>query len=53
MPYKIVHKFIDGIQNYGVMNLMTKRIHGWTTKDKANAQLRLLYAIDNGFIPNK
>jgi hypothetical protein len=53
MPYKIVHKLVDGEMKYAVKNVDTKKTHGWTTKDKAEAQMRLLYGIEGGMIPKK
>lgn len=50
MPYKIVHSMRDGYVKYAVKNKDTGKTHGWTTKEKAKAQLRLLQAIEHGYI---
>jgi hypothetical protein len=57
MPYKIVHGVKNGIVRYAVKNTSTGKssmsrhrprksldaeTHGWTTKDKAEAQMRIL-----------
>lgn len=52
MPYKIVHHAVNGVVEYAVKNMDTGKTHGWTTKQKAEAQMRLLRAIDHGFIPS-
>jgi hypothetical protein len=49
MPYKL--KKIGG--KYEVMNLDSGKKHGKTSKKKAESQLRLLRAIDHGFVPKK
>ena len=41
MPYKLVSK--NG--KYAVKTITTGKLHGWTTKQKAEAQLRLLQSI--------
>jgi hypothetical protein len=41
MPYKLVSK--NGM--YAVKTITTGKLHGWTTKQKAEAQLRLLQSI--------
>lgn len=53
MPYKIVSKVIGGELMYAVKNTQTGKTHGWTTKTKAEAQMRLLYGIEGGMIPKK
>jgi hypothetical protein len=51
MPYVLV-KTGDG--RYGVRNAVTGVVHSYhTTLAKAKAQIRLLLAIDHGFIPSK
>jgi len=49
MPLKIVRKGNE----YAVKNVMSGKTHGYTTKTKAEAQMRLLQAIDHGFVPRK
>jgi hypothetical protein len=49
MPYKL--KKIGG--KYEVMNLDSGKKHGKTSKKKAESQLRLLRAIEHGFVPKK
>ena len=46
MPYSIVSAVKDGKVVYAVKNTKTGKLHGYTTKDKAHAQMRLLYMID-------
>jgi hypothetical protein len=47
MPNKIVY---EGNGRYRVVNTMTKQVHSYgTTKEKAEAQLRLLNAIEHGY----
>ena len=53
MPYKIVSKVIGGKVMYAVKNKETKKTYGWTTHDKAESQMRLLYGIEGGMIPKK
>jgi hypothetical protein len=50
MPYAIM-KETGG--KYQVMNVDSGRKHGKTTKKKAEAQMRLLRALEHGFIPRK
>ena len=50
MPYKI----IKGNQGYIVKNTETGRVHAkHSTKSNAEAQVRLLYAIERGMVPRK
>jgi hypothetical protein len=42
MPYCIVSKAIDGRIMYAVKNKMTGKTHGYTTEEKAKAQMRIL-----------
>ena len=49
MPYKL--KEIGG--KYEVMNVDSGRTHGKTSKKKAQAQMRLLQAIEHGYIPKR
>jgi hypothetical protein len=42
MPYKIVHGVKNGIVRYAVKTIASGKTHGWTTKEKAEAQLRLI-----------
>lgn len=49
MPYKL-HE-IGG--KYEVMNIDSGRKHGKTSKKKAEAQMRLLRAIEHGYIPKR
>lgn len=50
MPY-VVRK-VRGKDCYTVKNRITGRVHSkCTTRDKAHKQMRLLQAIDHGFIP--
>ncbi len=49
MPYKL--KEIGG--EYEVMNVQSRKTHGKTSKKKAQAQMRLLQAIEHGFKPMK
>ena len=51
MPLKIVHRVSDGKVEYAVKNTQTGKTHGWTTKTKAEAQMRLLYGIEGGMVP--
>lgn len=44
MPYKIVEK--DG--KFAVKTITTGRLHGWTTKLRAEAQKRLLEKLTKG-----
>ena len=53
MPLKIVSKVENGVHKYAVKNLRTGKTHGWTTLIKAEAQMRLLNAIEHGFIPSR
>ena len=53
MPYKIVSKVIGGEVKYAVKNTQTGKTHGYTTKTKAEAQMRLLYGVEHGMIPRK
>ena len=38
---------------YEVMNVDSGRTHGKTSKKKAQAQMRLLQAIEHGYIPKR
>jgi hypothetical protein len=49
MPYKL--KEIGG--KYEVMNVQSRKTHGKTSKKKALAQMRLLQAIEHGYIPKR
>jgi hypothetical protein len=49
MPYKL--KEIGG--KYEVMNVQSRKTHGKTSKKKAQAQMRLLQAIEHGYIPKR
>jgi hypothetical protein len=52
MPYLIVKTGMGG--GFGVKNAITGVMHSYhTTQAKAKAQVRLLQAIDHGFIPKK
>ena len=51
MPYQIVHKIVDGKVRYAVKNKNTGKTHGWTTREKAEAQMRLLQGIEHGLMP--
>ena len=42
MPYMLVRR--PSSNTYAVKTMATGRIHGWTTEDKARAQLRVLEA---------
>jgi hypothetical protein len=42
MPYKIVHGVKNGVVKYAVKSTKTGKTHGWTTKEKAEAQMRIL-----------
>jgi hypothetical protein len=53
MPYEIVKDYKLGKPIYAVRNTMTGEKHGWTTKEKAEAQMRLLYGIEGGMKPRK
>jgi hypothetical protein len=53
MPYKIVSKVIGGELMYAVKNVQSGKTHGWTTRDKAESQMRLLYGVERGMIPKK
>ena len=44
MPYKIVRE----PKGYAVKNIKTGKLHGYTTEEKAKAQLRLLQALQRG-----
>lgn len=50
MPYAIVP---ERGAKYEVVNLKSGRRHGKTTKTKASKQMRLLQAIEHGFVPRK
>ena len=51
MPYAVNH-LADG--HYRVMNTATRKVHSkHTTKEKAEAQMRLLNAVEHGFVPRK
>lgn len=51
MPYAISH-LADG--HYRVMNTESRKVHSkHTTKEKAEAQMRLLNAIDHGYVLKK
>jgi hypothetical protein len=41
MPYTLTHK--DG--KWAVKTITTGKLHGWTTKSKAEAQFRLLESL--------
>ena len=43
MPYQLVKRPTSG--QYAVKTMTTGRLHGWTTKSKAEAQLRILNAL--------
>jgi len=47
MPLKIIRRGNE----YAVQNIKTGKTHGFTTKEKAEAQMRLLNAIEHGMIP--
>jgi hypothetical protein len=50
MPYML----IKSGSGFGVKNTQTGTIHSYhTTLNKAKAQIRLLNAIDHGFVPRK
>ena len=49
MPYKISRKGME----YAVKNVKTGKTYGYTTQPKAESQLRLLNAIEHGFVPTK
>lgn len=49
MPLKLTRKGNE----YAVKNTMSGKTYGYTTKTKAEAQMRLLQAIDHGFVPRK
>jgi hypothetical protein len=50
MPYML----IKSGSGFGVKNAITGVIHSYhTTLKKAKAQIRLLNAIDHGFVPRK
>ncbi len=49
MPYTISKKGTE----YAVKNTKTKKTYGFTTKAKAESQLRLLNMIEHGFVPKK
>jgi hypothetical protein len=49
MPYKL--KEIGG--EYEVMNVQSRKTHGKTSKKNAKAQMRLLQAIEHGYIPKR
>jgi hypothetical protein len=48
MPYETVKDYKLGKAVYAVRNTMTGEKHGWTTKEKAEAQMRLLYGVEHG-----
>jgi hypothetical protein len=48
MPYEVKHK---GNGRYTVINKETGKEHGLTTKEKAMAQMRLLYGVEGGMRP--
>lgn len=50
MPYVIIPE-TGG--KYEVMNIDSGRKHGKTSKKKAQAQMRLLQAIEHGYIPKR
>ncbi len=47
MPYTLQRKGNE----YAVKTIATGKTHGFTTKEKAEAQMRLLNAIDKGYVP--
>lgn len=47
MPYTLVHHIRNGRVEYAVKNKVSGKTHGWTTKEKAEAQMRLLKMIDD------
>jgi hypothetical protein len=49
MPYHIDERG----RKYEVVNTASGRRHGATTKSKASKQMRLLQAIEHGFVPRK
>jgi hypothetical protein len=51
MPYMLIHHVKNGKVEYAVKNKQTGKNHGWTTKAKAEAQMRLLQGIEHGLIP--
>ncbi len=53
MPYEIVKDYQLGRPVYAVRNRETGEKHGWTTKEKAEAQMRLLYGVEHGMKPRK
>lgn len=53
MPYALTHRVSGGKVEYAVKNTKTGKTHGWTTKTKAESQMRLLYGIEGGMIPKK
>ena len=40
MPYTLAYKSSNN--SYAVQNIITGKTHGWTTKENAEAQLRIL-----------
>ena len=40
----------DGKLDYAVKNVESGKTHGWTTLRKAEAQMRLLLALDHGYV---
>ena len=53
MPYCIVQRVYAGQVQFAVKNKETDKTHGWTSREKAEAQMRLLRAVDHGFVPSK
>ena len=49
MPYSLSRKGNE----YAVKNVMSGKTHGYTTKTKAEAQMRLLQGIEHGMVPRK
>jgi hypothetical protein len=49
MPYKIIRRKTE----YAVKNVKTGKTYGYTTQAKSEAQMRLLNAIEHGFVPRK
>jgi hypothetical protein len=46
MPYAITRRIHDGRIEYAVLNKESGKTYGWTTKEKAEAQRRLLYFVE-------
>jgi hypothetical protein len=51
MPYGLIH---NPDKSYSVINTETRKVHAkHTTKDKAKAQIRLLQALEHGFVSSQ